>query len=50
MASLRELPDIETFEDAGLLERPVTEIGLDGVLGLTDGDAVVDEIEFEDTV
>ena len=39
LASLRELPDIESLEDAGLLERPASEIGLDGVLGLDDQDA-----------
>lgn len=50
LGSLRELPDIEALEDAGLLERgePVdlTPDSLDGVLGLTkneDTEVVTDE-------
>ena len=39
LASLRDLPDVESLEDAGLLERPASEIGPDGVLGLDDQDA-----------
>jgi segregation and condensation protein B len=49
LASLRELPDIESLEDAGLLQRPANEADLDGVLGLDDEHAeLVDEIEGED--
>ena len=49
MASLRELPDIEKLEDAGLLQRPANEIDLDGALGIRDDDAeLVDEMEGED--
>ena len=49
LASLRELPDIESLEDAGLLQRPENVADLDGVLGLDDEHAeLVDEIEGED--
>jgi len=49
LASLRELPDIESLEDAGLLQRPANVADLDGVLGLDDERAeLVDEIEGED--
>jgi chromosome segregation and condensation protein ScpB len=49
LASLRELPDIESLEDAGLLQRPANLADLDGVLGLDDEHAeLVDEIEGED--
>ena len=49
LASLRELPDIESLEDAGLLQRPANVADLDGVLGLDDEHAeLVDEIEGED--
>jgi chromosome segregation and condensation protein ScpB len=49
LASLRELPDIEKLEDAGLLQRPANEIDLDGALGIRDDDAeLVDEMEGED--
>lgn len=34
LASLRELPDIEKFEDAGLLQRSTCEMELDGLLGI----------------
>ncbi len=34
LASLRELPDIEKLEDAGLLQRPASTADLDVVLGL----------------
>ena len=48
LASLRELPDIESLEDAGLLQRPANVADLDGVLGLDDEHAeLVDEIEGE---
>jgi len=36
LASLRELPDIEKLEDAGLLNFPTSSAGLDEVLGLRD--------------
>ena len=49
LASLRDLPDIERLEDAGLLQRPANVTDLDGVLGLDDEHAeLVDEIEGED--
>jgi segregation and condensation protein B len=49
LASLRELPDIESLEDAGLLQRPANVADLDGVLGLDDEHAeLVDELEGED--
>jgi len=45
LASLRDLPDIEKLEDAGLLQRPTYGIDLDGVLGLGDeGTEFLDEI------
>ena len=48
-ASLRELPDIEKLEDAGLLQRPGNVADLDGVLGLDDEHAeLIDEMEGED--
>ena len=34
LASLRHLPDIERLEDEGLLQRPQSDIGLDGALGI----------------
>jgi chromosome segregation and condensation protein ScpB len=43
LASLRDLPDIEQLEDAGLLERPPTSDDLDGMLGLRE-----EEAPFED--
>jgi segregation and condensation protein B len=46
LASLRDLPDIERLEDAGLLQRPANEIDLDGVLGIRE-DAVELAEEFE---
>ena len=39
LASLRDLPDIEKLEDAGLLARPSFEGELDALLGLTDDSA-----------
>jgi chromosome segregation and condensation protein ScpB len=46
LASLRDLPDIEKLEDAGLLQRPGTEPDLDGVLGIREDTAeLVDEID-----
>jgi chromosome segregation and condensation protein ScpB len=46
LASLRDLPDIESLEDAGLLGRPANVTDLDGVLGLGDEDAAfADEID-----
>ena len=43
LACLRDLPDIEQLEDAGLLERPPTSEDLDCMLGLRE-----DEAPFED--
>ncbi len=34
LASLRHLPDIGRLEDEGLLQRPQSDIGLDGALGI----------------
>jgi segregation and condensation protein B len=50
LASLRELPDIESLEDAGLLRRPANVADLDGVLGIReeDGGVFEREMEFED--
>ncbi|WP_292533881.1 SMC-Scp complex subunit ScpB [Methylocystis sp.] len=46
LASLRDLPDIEKLEDAGLLTRPATESDLDDILGFgTDDAEPVDEID-----
>jgi len=43
LASLRDLPDVERLEDAGLLERPPTSDDLDRMLGLRE-----EEAPFED--
>jgi segregation and condensation protein B len=43
LASLRDLPDVEQLEDAGLLERPPSPDDLDGMLGLRE-----EEAPFED--
>lgn len=43
MADLRGLPDIERLEDGGLLQRPATEVDLDGVRGI--GEDVVELAE-----
>jgi len=43
LVSLRDLPDIERLEDAGLLERPPCSDDLDGMLGLRE-----EEAPFED--
>jgi chromosome segregation and condensation protein ScpB len=49
LASLRDLPDIERLEHAGLLQRPEPEIEIDGALGIRDDDAeLVNEMEGED--
>ena len=46
LASLRDLPDIEKLEDAGLLQRPEPEIDLDEVLGIREDDAeLMNEID-----
>ena len=47
LATLRDLPDIEKFEDAGLLQRSAVEIELDGVSGIEDEDAVEPEEDVE---
>jgi segregation and condensation protein B len=47
LASLRDLPDIESLEDAGLLQRPANEIDLDGMLGIREDAAeLVDGINL----
>ncbi|MBG0799892.1 hypothetical protein IYX23_19680 [Methylocystis sp. L43] len=43
---MRNLPDIEKLEDAGLLQRSANEIELDGMLRMRDRDA----IEFVEAV
>jgi chromosome segregation and condensation protein ScpB len=50
LASLRELPDIEKLEDAGLLRRSTVEIELDGVLQMRDRDAteLVEAVDEEE--
>ncbi|MGA8171960.1 MAG: SMC-Scp complex subunit ScpB [Methylocystis sp.] len=55
LATLRDLPDIERMEIEGLLQRPQSEIDLDGALGLAgddgqilDGDLEFEAVEFED--
>ncbi len=47
LVSLRDLPDIDKLEDAGLLQRTATESDLDGVFGIGDEDAVelADQVE-----
>ena len=47
LASLRDLPDIESLEDAGLLQRPEPEIEIDGALGIGEEDEaeLVDEMD-----
>ncbi|MGJ0504739.1 MAG: SMC-Scp complex subunit ScpB [Methylocystis sp.] len=42
LATLRDLPDIDKLEDAGLLQRTATESDLDGVFGIRDEGAVED--------
>jgi segregation and condensation protein B len=56
LATLRELPDIERLEDEGLLQRPRSDIELDGALGLIDDDGQgferkmgFEDAEFEGT-
>jgi hypothetical protein len=46
LASPRDLPDIESLDDAGLPRRPANEIDLDGGLGIREDAAeLVDEID-----
>ena len=46
LATLRDLPEIERLEDAGLLERPANATDLDGVLGIREDAAeLVDETD-----
>ncbi len=49
LATLRDLPDIEKLEDAGLLQRSVVEIELDGMSGIEDEDAAeaVEDVEVD---
>lgn len=49
LASLRDLPDIEKLEDAGVLQRSARNIELNGGFGIGDDDAVelVKEIEVD---
>lgn len=50
LASLRDLPDIERFEDEGLLQRPQSDSIIDDALGLSsDDDQLVEEaMEFDE--
>jgi len=47
---LRHLPDIERLEDEGLLQRPQSDIDLDGALGILGEDDPVfeDDMEFDE--
>jgi chromosome segregation and condensation protein ScpB len=46
LASLRDLPGIESLEDAGLLEGPTNEAEIDGALGIPEANAeFVGEVE-----
>jgi chromosome segregation and condensation protein ScpB len=49
LASLRDLPEFEKLEDAGLLQRSAVEIELDGGFGIGDEDAVepVENVEVD---
>ncbi|MGD9657928.1 MAG: hypothetical protein AB7U61_09885 [Methylocystis sp.] len=49
LASLRDLPEIEKLEDAGLLRRSAVEMELAGMSGIGDEDAVelVEEVEVD---
>jgi segregation and condensation protein B len=47
LATLRDLPDIEKLEDAGLLERPLCSDDLDGMLGLREEDAPFEDETIE---
>jgi putative transcriptional regulator (Ypuh-like) len=51
LASLRHLPDIERLEEEGVLQKPRSDIDLDGALGILGEDDPVfeDELEFEET-
>jgi segregation and condensation protein B len=48
LASLRHLPDVERLEDEGLLQRPQSDIDLDGALGILgeDGPLFADAMEL----
>jgi len=50
LASLRELPDIERLEDEGLLQRPHSDVDLDGALGISGDDDQLFEgaMEFDE--
>ena len=47
LASLRDLPDIERLEDAGLLERPPCSNDLDDMLGLGEEDTPFEDETIE---
>jgi chromosome segregation and condensation protein ScpB len=48
LATLRDLPDMESLEDAGLLERPVNETELDGALGIPEAEAeLMDDVDAD---
>jgi segregation and condensation protein B len=48
LASLRDLPDIEKLEDAGLLQRPAAEANLDKVFGMSGESAeFMDELDHD---
>ena len=48
LPSLRDLPDIEKLEDAGLTQRSASEADLDGALGIQEANAVDVAEEVED--
>ncbi len=44
LASLRDLPDIERLEDEGMLQRPQSDLDIDGALGISeDGDQLFED-------
>ncbi len=47
LATLRDLPDLERLEDEGLLQRPRSDIDLDGALGLVEDDGQIFEGDRE---
>ena len=47
LATLRDLPDIEKLEDAGLLHSPAPELNLDWPLGFPDDGEVLEDFEAE---
>jgi hypothetical protein len=50
LASLRDLPDIERLEDAGLLQCSAHEIELDAMLGVSEEDEIEDLKDVDDAL